>query len=91
MRDHHATVQDEAELLVSELIGNGVRYGASPIVLIVECDGTNGLRICFRDQDPTPPVRRDAGHEDESGRGLSLVDLVSDAWDVDTDEQGKSI
>ena len=88
---HHATVEDEAELLVSELIGNGLRHGAPPFVLVVECDGSAGLRVSVHDEDPTPPVRREAGIGDESGRGIGLVDLVSDAWGVETDEHGKSV
>jgi anti-sigma regulatory factor (Ser/Thr protein kinase) len=88
---HHATVQDEAELLVSELIGNGVRHGLPPIVLTVECDRSAGLRVSVRDHDPTPPVRREAGDDDESGRGITLVDVISDVWGVETDQQGKSV
>lgn len=88
---HHATVEDEAELLVSELIGNGLRHGLPPLVLTVECDGSAGLRVSVCDHDPTPPVRRDAGADDESGRGMGLVDLVSDDWGVETSPAGKSV
>jgi hypothetical protein len=60
-------------------------------VLIVDCDGSAGLRVSVRDNDPSPPIRREAGAEDESGRGISLIDLVSDARGVETDGEGKSV
>lgn len=60
-------------------------------MLVVECDGGDGLRVSVHDEDPTPPVRREVGPEAESGRGIGLVDLVSDAWGVETDEHGKSV
>ncbi|WP_179756507.1 ATP-binding protein [Kineococcus aurantiacus] len=88
---HHSRVEDEAELLVSELIGNGLRHGLPPVVLTVECDGRAGLRVSVRDHDPTPPVRRETGPEDESGRGMGLVDLVSDEWGVETSPRSKSV
>lgn len=88
---HHARVEDEAELLVSELIGNGLRHGLPPFVLTVECDGRAGLRVSVCDRDPTPPVPRGTGPEDESGRGMGLVDLISDEWGVETSSQGKSV
>ena len=72
-------------------IGNGLRHGLPPLVLTVECDGSAGLRVSVCDHDPTPPVRRDAGPDEESGRGMGLVDLVSDDWGVETSPAGKSV
>jgi len=87
---HHARVLDEAELLVSELITNGVEHGAPPIALRVTCDGTSGLRVAVRDGSPRAPQARDAGPEDDSGRGIALVDMLSTSWGVETSEQGKT-
>lgn len=87
---HHARVLDEAELLVSELITNGVKHGAPPITLRVTCDGTSGLRVAVRDGSPRPPQARDAGPEDDSGRGIALVDMLSTSWGVETSERGKT-
>lgn len=85
-------VVDEAELLVSELVTNAIRHGAPPIELQVRCDGRDALEICVRDSDPAPPVPRDAGHDAEGGRGMLLVDLVSDRWGTETDAgDGKTV
>jgi len=87
---HLSRVLDEAELLVSELITNGVEHGAPPITLRVTCDGTSGLRVAVRDGSPRPPQARDAGPEDDSGRGIALVDMLSTSWGVETSERGKT-
>ena len=79
---HHAQVLDEAELLVSELATNAVLHGAPPITVRVECDGSDGLRVSVTDGDPEPPLPREAGPEDGSGRGIRLVDVISDRWGV---------
>ncbi|WP_432560865.1 ATP-binding protein [Kineococcus sp. SYSU DK003] len=89
--EHHASVEDEAELLVSELVGNGVRHGAPPIVLGVSCEGELGMQVSVRDGDPNPPSPRSADEGAESGRGFALVDLISDAWGVRPEDDGKAV
>jgi anti-sigma regulatory factor (Ser/Thr protein kinase) len=79
---HHARVLDEAELLASELVTNAVVHGAPPITMRVECDGTNGLCVSVTDRNPAPATQRQAGAGDESGRGIRLVDVISDDWGV---------
>jgi anti-sigma regulatory factor (Ser/Thr protein kinase) len=80
--EHNARVLDEAELLVSELATNAVLHGAPPVTVRVECDGSVGLCVSVTDHDPHPPRELAAGPDDESGRGITLVDLISDRWGV---------
>ena len=80
--DHALEVLDDALLLISELVTNSVLHGGPPIVLAIDCDGT-GLHVRVRDGASQAPVARGAGDEAESGRGMSLVDLISDTWGVD--------
>ena len=80
-REHGLDVLDDALLLISELVTNSVLHGGPPIVLAVDCDGT-GLHVRVRDGGPTMPVPRVAGDTAESGRGMSLVDLLSSTWGV---------
>jgi len=79
---HQAQVLDEAELLVSELATNAVLHGAPPIIVRVECDGSDGLRVSVTDGNPQPPIPRVPGHDDATGRGIRLVDAISDRWGV---------
>ena len=87
--EHALEVLDDALLLISELVTNSVLHGGPPIVLAIECD-TTGLQVRVRDGATDLPVPRTAGDDDENGRGLSLVDLLTDTWGVEpvVDEHG---
>ena len=81
-REHGLEMLDDALLLISELVTNSVLHGGPPIVLAVDCDGS-GLHVRVRDGGPTMPVPRSADAAAESGRGMSLVDLLSSTWGVE--------
>jgi anti-sigma regulatory factor (Ser/Thr protein kinase) len=82
--EHDARVHDDAALLVSELVANAVCHGLPPIEVEVRCDGTGSLEVRVTDHEPRPPAAaHPADSEAESGRGIALVDLLSDAWGVD--------
>ena len=89
---HHARVLDEAELLVSELVTNAVVHGTPPITVHIECDGSQGLAVAVSDGSPDLPEPRDAGPYAEGGRGIHLVDLISDRWGIEPREgDGKQV
>ena len=90
-REHAASVLDGAELLVSELVTNGVRHAAPPITLRVQCDGSSGLQVSVSDGGTSGPVPREARADAESGRGMTLVDYISDDWGVLPHEDGKTV
>jgi hypothetical protein len=50
----------------------------------VECDGSRGLLVSVTDGSAHTPLKRAAGPEDDSGRGMLLVDVISDRWGVQT-------
>jgi anti-sigma regulatory factor (Ser/Thr protein kinase) len=89
--EHHSRVLDEAQLLVSELVTNAVRHGGPPVTVRVECVGVEGLRVSVSDGDPRPPVRRDVDPDSEGGRGVALVDILSDRWGVEAGLPGKTV
>ena len=62
-----------AELIVSELVTNAIRHGDGPIQVRISYDGGD-LRVEVHDDGPGRPVRRQATADDESGRGLALLD-----------------
>jgi len=88
---HQAGVLDEAELLTSELVTNAVRYGAPPMIVRVTCDRSRGLVVAVTDGSTQPPAPRQAASDDDSGRGLQLVDLLSSDWGVQASSAGKTV
>jgi anti-sigma regulatory factor (Ser/Thr protein kinase) len=88
---HNASVLHEAELLVSELVTNAVRHGTPPIRLRVECDASHDMVVRVADANREPPVRLHPDPADESGRGMELVDVISDAWGVELLPDGKQV
>jgi anti-sigma regulatory factor (Ser/Thr protein kinase) len=89
---HAASVLDSAQLLVSELVTNGIRYGAPPLSVRVDCDGSAGLRVTVSDGGTSGlPAPRRADDDEESGRGMALVDYISADWGVEAGEEGKAV
>jgi anti-sigma regulatory factor (Ser/Thr protein kinase) len=88
--EHHSEVLEDAVLLVSELVTNSVLHGGPPVVVAVDCTGDE-LQVRVRDGSPYRPAPREAGDEDESGRGLALVAEMSDDWGVDPEPDGKHV
>jgi anti-sigma regulatory factor (Ser/Thr protein kinase) len=91
---HGSDSLDDALLLISELVTNSVRYGGPPIVLALDCDG-EGTHVRVRDGDPTLPEPVDVDGSAESGRGMTLVQLLSTTWGahpvVDDHGSGKEV
>lgn len=75
---------ESAELLVTELITNAVKASravmqASSVRLWLVSDLAQILILVW-DASPQPPVRVDASGEAENGRGLMLVEAISEQW-----------
>lgn len=86
-------VSDEAletvELLASEVIANAVLHSGAPCdVAVTRID--ERLRIEVTDTDLSLPSAVEAGPNDESGRGLLLVDALADAWGTQPEPCGKT-
>ncbi|MFD0265096.1 SpoIIE family protein phosphatase [Streptomyces sp. NPDC127106] len=78
-----------AELMLSELVTNAVRYGGEPIQVRLIRDRT---LICeVADGSSTAPHLRRAASTDEGGRGLFLVAQLSQAWGTRYTGHGKVI
>ncbi|MGC4996903.1 MULTISPECIES: ATP-binding protein [unclassified Streptomyces] len=76
----------DAVLLVSELATNAVLHTSSVRILCgIGLVGAGRLRIEVHDHDYSGRglSRRDAGPDDEGGRGLLLVEQLADFWGVD--------
>ncbi|GGI97115.1 SpoIIE family protein phosphatase [Streptomyces brasiliensis] len=79
-----------AELVVSELVTNAIRYGSRPIRLRLIHDATT--LICeVSDTSHTAPHLRRAKIWDEGGRGLLLVAQLTQRWGSRHTADGKTI
>ncbi|MFD1663528.1 SpoIIE family protein phosphatase [Streptomyces caeni] len=78
-----------AELILSELITNAIRYGAEPITVRLIRDRT--LIFEVSDGSSTSPRLRRAGVTDEGGRGLFLVAQFAERWGTRYTPNGKVI
>ncbi len=74
---------DSTELLVSEMITNAVQVSRemsqAAVRLWLVSDRAQVLILAW-DASPLPPVQTDPGESAENGRGLLLVDAISDQW-----------
>ncbi|MFI6287821.1 SpoIIE family protein phosphatase [Streptomyces sp. NPDC051018] len=78
-----------AELVVSELVTNAIRYGRPPIQLRLIHD--RALICEVSDASYTSPHLRRARVFDEGGRGLLLVAQLTERWGTRYTQSGKTI
>ena len=83
-------VRDDVMLLVSEMVTNAVRYAAPPVRLEISA-GEEDVVVAVCDGSPVPPSRREPGEDAEGGRGMLLVDLLTDDHGVRSDPPGKAV
>ncbi|WP_199836662.1 ATP-binding protein [Streptomyces sp. CB01373] len=85
-------VSDAAQLCVSELVANVIKHvgPATPTTLAVFMNGTR-LRIEVHDPDPRVlPILTDADSDAETGRGMALIEAITDRWGVDLTDGRKA-
>ncbi|MFF4922255.1 MULTISPECIES: SpoIIE family protein phosphatase [unclassified Kitasatospora] len=80
---------DTAELLVSELVTNAIRYASAPIGVRLTLGET--LLVEISDPLPDPPRERHAAEADEGGRGLELVHRLALRWGARAEGIGKVV
>lgn len=83
LSDYPPELLDVVELLVSELAGNCVRHTKSGFEVSVSADRRR-IRISVSDHGPGKPVVQHVDTDAVAGRGLALVETLSDSWGVRT-------
>ncbi|WP_255947449.1 SpoIIE family protein phosphatase [Streptomyces odontomachi] len=84
---------DEIELVADELITNVLLHTDGPATVTMrQLQGPDQrLRVEVEDAASALPRRREAGESGVSGRGLILVDQLSDLWGVEPRGRGKCV
>lgn len=73
-------LQDDAELVASELVANAMRHGAAPVTLTI---GSNEGHLVLAVEDAAAtllPIPRQASDEATGGRGMILIGALSARW-----------
>ncbi len=85
-------VVETVALLVSELATNSVRHASAGFTLAVE-RASDRIRIAVSDLGPGNPEMRSPTPVEASGRGLQIVEALSDAWGCTPapDGRGKTV
>jgi anti-sigma regulatory factor (Ser/Thr protein kinase) len=83
---------DDAQLVVSELVTNAYLHTPASrsfeLGVLVSADS---VRLSVADRSNARPVVGEINPTTQRGRGLRLVEAVSDRWGVDSRQAGKSV
>lgn len=84
-----ADVLDDARLLVSELVGNAVRYGQEEIILRLRPDPP-GIGVEVTDHGEQMPTMPDSRPDPTvpNGRGLMIVAALAHRWGIEPNGTG---
>jgi anti-sigma regulatory factor (Ser/Thr protein kinase) len=85
----HAELADTARLLTSEIVTNAFAHTTVPFVTIETTIDPDRILIAVYDASSQLPEPRTAVADDETGRGLLLVQLLASDWGVNGGPRGK--
>jgi anti-sigma regulatory factor (Ser/Thr protein kinase) len=86
-----AAALEAAELMVSELATNCIRHERMSFYVRVS-RSPQGVRVEVTDSGSGVPAMRSPGPNDPSGRGLQIVDMLSDDWGIEPEvPAGKTV
>lgn len=84
-------LREAVELMVSELATNCIRHVDSEFEVVVH-RSEDTIRVEVSDPGAGTPSMRFPGPDEPTGRGLRIVDMLSDAWGVvPAERSGKTV
>ncbi|MFJ8545001.1 ATP-binding protein [Streptomyces sp. NPDC093586] len=81
---------DDVLLTVSELVTNAHVHAHSHAQLVMTWDG-RCLHVAVHDASATLPTQRAATDDQPGGRGMLLVDALTDSWEARPCPHGKTV
>ncbi|WP_405580221.1 ATP-binding protein [Streptomyces sp. NBC_01190] len=86
------TLIDDAALVVTELVANAIRHTDGNLIVVRLLRPAMALiRVEVVDGSPHAPRIRETGPDDEHGRGLLLVNVLTSRWGTSTTPEGKVV
>ena len=82
---------DDARVVITELVTNAVLHAGAAGPLRLELDIDDGVHVAVSDRSATRPVLRALTTDEESGRGLQIVQRLSARWGVEYGDDGKRV
>ena len=87
--EHSSDLVQAAELMTSELATNCIQHARTEFELAVNTE--DQVRVEVRDSNHARPELQFPTPEDQSGRGLRIVEAMSDSWGVSPSPDGKTV
>ncbi|KOV83247.1 ATP-binding protein [Nocardia sp. NRRL S-836] len=82
----------DVQLVVTELVSNVYDHGRFPARLSLVGSGRpDGVKVVVEDASSAPPTLAPSSPHSVRGRGLVLVDQLSERWGVTPREPGKAV
>ncbi|MGN6089014.1 MAG: ATP-binding protein [Actinomycetales bacterium] len=83
---------DAAQLVVSEMVTNAVRHvgGEASFELTIEAAGDE-IRLALADGSSVRPLIRELRDDSLGGRGIALIEALTERWGVEDHEGGKRV
>ncbi|MFJ2262835.1 ATP-binding protein [Streptomyces sp. NPDC087844] len=90
---HQDEMTEDALNIITELVSNAVDHARSPSIRVIvtrPADGRIRLGVVDRSR-KLPEMRTDSIGDQVRGRGLVLVEALSDRWGTDLHRRGKTV
>ncbi|MGA2163919.1 MAG: ATP-binding protein [Solirubrobacteraceae bacterium] len=90
LSDQPRETVEAAELMTSELATNSVRHACSDFELAIH-RSREEIRVEVSDRGPGQPVPRSPTAQEQSGRGLQIVQALAEEWGIAPSPNGKLV
>ncbi|MCU1586859.1 MAG: serine phosphatase RsbU, regulator of sigma subunit [Frankiales bacterium] len=88
---HLDGLADTAVLLTSEVVTNSVLHARTEILLSIDRTAEGCVTISVHDGSPHQPRARSHSVDATTGRGMELLERLSQEWHIDNQADGKTL